>query len=248
MRIPIIILTKERPKMLQQMLSSIERCTDPNTYQLILVDNASENPDTQKVLKEYEGKGHTVIYLPSNICLQGFAWGTALVTTPFFIISDPDIKLNPDTPPDWVSRMTQAMTDCSDIKKLGLALKIADDSTAPIIKDIHIWEDRYWRHSIQPHPALDICYSANIDTTLAMYRTADYQAGTNTGFWQSASAPAIRIGGRWTAEHLGWDVYNEYQEDLAYYRTRCNLNIAGTMKYLIEHEAINGTPGSASVL
>jgi len=41
MKIPILILTKERPSMLIDMVKSIEDYTDPDTFHIIICDNDS---------------------------------------------------------------------------------------------------------------------------------------------------------------------------------------------------------------
>ena len=234
MSIPFVILVKERPDMLKDMIKSIEQITDPSTYRLILVDNASESPDIKCYLKELESR-YKVVWLPNNISIKGISHGLAGVKDRFFIVSDSDIQLNPNMPADWVTQFTRVLDFYPDIHKVGVALNIKFDSYRQIVKDIDHWEGKYWAHPVDLSPMLSApCYSASIDSTLVMLRSDQYRvANGDIQYASHTFVPAIRVAGRFTAEHLGWDVYLKYVNDIRYYSTRCDMSVSGTTKYLL---------------
>jgi len=234
MTIPFVILVKERPDMLKAMVASIEQVTDPSTYRLIFVDNASESPEVIEYLRELEIQ-HKVVRLPKNISIKGISYGLTDVEEPFFIISDPDIKLNPNMPSNWINQFSAALIQNPDIHKIGVALNITFKSSRKIVEDITRWEGKYWAQRISMEPVItEPCYSASIDNTLAMLRSDQYR--TVSGDIQYAShtfLPAVRVAGCFTADHLGWDVYLQYVKDIKYYSTRCNMSVSGTTRYML---------------
>jgi hypothetical protein len=212
--------------MLEAMVSSIVFATDPDTYRLIFVDNASSSPNIKNYLSELEKRGHTVVRSKQNDGKKAFNWGLCFVTENFFMISDPDIQLNKNMPSDWITQFKNALIAFPHINKIGVALNITFNSDRQLVKDIQSAESGYWEQSVSLKPVIeDACYNSKIDTTLAMYCSHNY-IGSNGKMWFDPLVflPAVRVAGRYTAEHLGWDVYNQYVDEFEYYKTHSVLH------------------------
>ena len=195
---------------------------------------------------------HTVIYNHENNGFEGFNPGLALVEEEFFILSDPDIILNPSMPAHWILRFVEVMRMVMT-PKLGVALDIsvlnANDKFQALVKER---ETEYWEHA----GTIDIpcikspCYLAPVDTTLAMYRRDTYK------FWidrnlhfnrgdgidpqkqvpqsehnEKYYIPPIRVAGDYTCQHTGWVMPVKYRDDFEYYKNHCDLDIASTTKW-----------------
>lgn len=253
MRIPIIILTKERPDQLRDMVDSIEAYTDPRTYRLIICDNASTQPKMQEYLTFLDGR-HTVIRNETNLLLEGFNPGLALVDTEYFIISDPDIMLRNTLTQDWIYKLIKIMDEVR-APKVGLALNIKFNIQNERTKRVQKCEGGYWikkSKATEDPPA----FIAPVDTTMCVLKRDSYRFWndrlvfdkdhgiTPEGYltqdyynFKKYRHPVIRVAGPFTAEHLGWDVHEKYKEDYEYYKNNCNLTIASTTNWMAKNEA-----------
>jgi hypothetical protein len=251
-KIPIVILSLERPDELRDMVESIVRVTDPGTYDLIICDNGSKTDKMTSLLKGYESK-HTVLYNRANMGFLGFNPGLALANCDYFILTDPDIILNPSTPKNWLKQMILALEE-KPVPKIGLSLStknLPDDSFGrKAMKDEEGYKDRRANVLCIDQP----CYYAPIDTTLAMYRRDTFSAwekkrkpqfihGETVWGYHIPQAAAyskkyeevpIRVGGTWEAEHGGWYFGGKYSEDYKEYSKICNLAIASNARWLDE--------------
>ena len=260
MKYPIVILSKERPDQLRDMVRSIEDRTDPDTYRLIICDNAS----TQKKMVEYLhvlSKKHKVIHNPSNNGFEGFNPGLDEIDEEFFFLTDPDIILNKQIPQHWVLRFVHAMKTVMS-PKMGVAL----DTSCLDLKDsfqrqVVEREREYWEQA----GTIDIpsfqapCYLAPVDTTLAIYRRDTYK------FWvdqklhfyygdgispskqvhqneynEKYYIPTIRVAGNYTCQHTGWVMRDKYQNDFEYYKENCDLELASTTKWQMSGKRLDG--------
>lgn len=252
MKYPIIILSKERPLQLRDMVCSIVERTDPDTYEIIICDNDSRQPEMKEYLKSQEEK-HTIIYNPENNGFEGFNPGLKLVKTEFFILSDPDIVLNQKTPIDWILRLVETMKIFMT-PKIGLALSIDLDVNIAFEKDVIEREQEYWGDtgSVEVANLGAPCFAAPVDTTLAMYRRDTYDFWINrelhfnhgdgiapakiihqNQYNPKYYVPTLRVAGNYAATHTGWDTSDRYKNDFEYYKHHCDLDLASTVKWRI---------------
>ena len=251
MKYPIVILAKERPVQLKEMIDSIVERTDDNTYRIIVCDNGSTQPEMVEYLKSIETK-HQVIYNGANNGFEGFNSGLNEVQEELFFLSDPDVVLSEIMPEHWILRFSEVMQTVMT-PKLGVALDVErldmkDEFQAMVKKR----ENEYWEHAgTIDIPAIDApCYLAPVDTTLAMYRrdTYDFWTENNLSFKMGNGiapckqihqnqynkkyyVPTVRVAGRFTCRHTGWEMPTLYQSDYEYYKTNCDLDIASTTKW-----------------
>lgn len=261
MKIPFIILCHQRPIQLMDMVESIEKYTDPDTYELILVDNASTQPEMRELLKSYQDK-YTVIYNPMNYLFKGFNSALKLAkaagySLDKFILSDPDIVLTESMPRNWVTLLSSFLDEVP-VPKAGVALdwtRIPD--TTQQLRGMKECTQNIQSNPIGCNTVPDPYYIGSIDTTLAMYRNDTYD------YWTGNEVPQIkihhpkgtiiqtqyhpkyqirepaRIGGRFTCIHTGWEMESNprYKTDFEAYKKSIDSGksdpfIPSTMRYI----------------
>lgn len=213
---PVIIPTFNNPEYLQMMVEQLESY---GLHQIIIVDNWSTHPKMVELLdryavdyivvKKFTNDGPTEFYRNP----QFFAW-----LPEKFIITDPDIGLNPNLPNEFVEILEEVSEQYSCMR-VGFALDIEMPGISHNMHDImfhttgltmYQWEDRFWQEKVGETRLGDPIYSAPIDTTFC-YINKKYDVGDYYN-------PSVRIAGNFTAQHYGW--YNEppiSNEELEYY-------------------------------
>ena len=198
---PVIITVRDRLSCLEQLLSWLEGMGQNEIW---LCDNASTFPPLVKFL---ETTKHNVVYNNFNLGHRA-PWLSGLVpklgNEKYFIISDPDIVPDTNTPSDVLKLFEYMLQSNPKIDKVGFSLQIDDLPNHFIHKsDVITWETQFWQNIYCPG-----YYKAPIDTTFAMYRPGSGHQNGNS----LRSAPPF------TARHLPWyqDSTNLSEED-AYY-------------------------------
>jgi hypothetical protein len=237
MKIPFIILTKERPVQFREMIESIEKTTPPDTFDLIICDNASEQPEMKAYLETLKPKYKVLIH-PQNLIFNGANAGLALIgNAPYFIFSDPDIILNPSIPPNWIDLFIKFF-EKHNYPKVGCALDITRiPMQVPGAQVIYNIEKSYYQNEQHTDLFPDPFYSCVTDTTLCMYRRDTFSywnpsqipqfrpipnngtISTGPGSYNPKYKPMpARVAGRFTACHTGWEMSVRYQSDLSFYK------------------------------
>ena len=198
---PVIITVRDRLSCLEQLLSWLEGMGQNEIW---LCDNASTFPPLVKFL---ETTKHNVVYNNFNLGHRA-PWLSGLVpqlgNKRYFIISDPDVVPDKNTPSDVFKLFEYMLQTDQKIDKVGFSLRIDDLPDHFIHKsDVITWETQFWQNVYCPG-----YYKAPIDTTFAMYRPGSGHQNGNS----LRSAPPL------TARHLPWyqDFANLSEED-AYY-------------------------------
>jgi hypothetical protein len=175
----------------------------------IVLDNCSKDASTIAILQSLESSGAAqVVRCGHNFGhLVGFQDEVYEVLPPVFAYSDPDLQLSPDLPRDFLQVLAELTTRYS-VYKAGLALDLMPDqdiipSTLRRSKKrpfsfratygVREWEARYWRLRLADE-SLEM-YAGGIDTTLAVYRKANFAGNFHDG---------IRVAGPFRAIHLPW--------------------------------------------
>ena len=198
---PVIITVRDRLSCLEQLLSWLEGMGQNEIW---LCDNASTFPPLVKFL---ETTKHNVVYNNFNLGHRA-PWLSGLVpqlgNKRYFIISDPDVVPDSNTPTDVLKLFEYMLQSNPKIDKVGFSLQIDNLPNHFIHKsDVITWETQFWQNIYCPG-----YYKAPIDTTFAMYRPGSGHQNGNS----LRSAPPF------TARHLPWyqDFANLSEED-AYY-------------------------------
>lgn len=169
----------------KQMVDQLKRFTKD----IVILDNKSTFPPLLDYHQEYD---HTLFKFDQNY--GHLCWFKVKklreIFGDTFIITDPDLLLNPDTPQDFMKTMYELYFKLgnSKIDRLGLALYI--DKTMPKPAE---WESQYWRHRIfwEGRPEIEL-YKANVDTTFCIVNV------------NRLTVSAFRIAGNFTAKHIPW--------------------------------------------
>lgn len=173
---------------------------------ILLIDNASTYPPMLDYLSR-PADGVRVIALGENLGPRH------ILTDPLnfamlpevFCLTDPDLEFNPRMPADFVAHLLRASHHLK-CGKVGLALDIADRD-AMVQDDFliegpqKIWEHeaRFWRYRAGELPGGDPVYTAEIDTTFALYNKRYFAPEPLAMFLR-----AMRVGGAFTCRHRPW--------------------------------------------
>ena len=198
---PVIITVRDRLSCLEQLLSWLEGMGQNEIW---LCDNASTFPPLVEFLKTTK---HNVVYNNFNLGHRA-PWLSGLVPQlgkeKYFIISDPDVVPDKNTPSDVFKLFEHVLHTNPKVDKVGFSLQINDLPNHYIHKsDVITWETQFWQNIYYPG-----YYTAPIDTTFAMYRPGSGHQNGNS----------LRSAPPYTARHLPWyqDSANLSEED-AYY-------------------------------
>jgi hypothetical protein len=203
---PIFIIAKDRRSYLQAL---INRLFSDGLRNLIVIDTGSTYPPMvhylnllRKVFRvrvvEAKPKGppHRVLWDNDLITATG-------CRAKRFVLTDCDVVPDAMCPPDWLERL-DALLSKHNVIKVGLGLRI-DNLPDHYKKKSQVleWEAKWFQKVIEPG-----VYSADVDTTLALYKPDEH-----------AMAPALRTAEPYVAQHLPWyEDSRNVQEDIRHYR------------------------------
>ena len=202
-KIPIIINNRNRLTTLQLLIKSLERRGYEN---LFIIDNASTY---EPLLEYYKNCPYTVFKLEKNVGFLAL-WKTNIHKNFFkdyYVYTDSDVVLVDECPDDFLDLFWNTMRKDPFLYKIGLSLKIDDlpDKYSQKKKVIE-WESVYYKNKVN-----EFFYSANVDTTFALYRPW-YKGGANIYIKTYRSAFPYQL------RHLPWyvDSNNLDEEELFY--------------------------------
>ncbi len=111
-----------------------------------------------------------------------------------YVVTDPDLVPYPDTPPDLLQRLDEALEAYPRFTHVGTSLEIRDlPDHYPLKAEVLAWESRYWPPQAE---AVDsVGYVAWVDTTFGMYRQ---------GADVTRIEPAMRLARPYTLKHVDW--------------------------------------------
>jgi hypothetical protein len=184
---------------------------------IYIIDNASTYTPLVEYLKQIDGQNNVkVLYQPEN-------YGHKVYERPeiydlggeMYIVTDPDLKLNPKMPKNFLEIMS-GLSEQYKTNKIGLALDIKNDidTTKTLNGQPGVTfatnESKYWEDPIKD-PKYEL-YRAPIDTTFALINKKYRILGKMDN--------SIRIAGDFTAVHRPWTIRNKTEvppEEMEYY-------------------------------
>lgn len=202
---------------LEKCINSI-LCNTIYPYELIIVDNHSNDGLTGRLIRDLEKKYPTTIKAVENrankwiLGLNDALKSVSKDADQFFVLTDGDIAVKePDrlSGECWLSASVRTMTENPWIGKLGLSIDLSHIKELPSMQAIFAGEEKFYRHSLNP----DI-YLAQVDTTIAIYRS-DLFIHEEPKFYPGHNSyikPHYHVGRlkKYQCVHLGWERYNEY--------------------------------------
>lgn len=210
--IPVVVLAYNNPTLVRLLVDQLRRCFNAT---VVIMDNGSDFPGMITYLREVALDQQVVVWrLPKNYGPHIiFKSPRILKRLPrFFALSDSDVRLGDSTPVNFLCVLAHA-TDEFGVPKAGLALDISDreemfDMLYYKGKTIYQWEKKFYAKRLYTPdwPELSSVYSADVDTTLAVYDQEKLSGFTFT---------AVRVGGIFTAKHRPWysSVYRAIPDD-----------------------------------
>jgi len=163
----------------------------------IIVDCGSTFPPLLDWLREAERNGTSVVRVdPAHH--NKAAWAVPAAARPaeplgVYMASDGDLDIT-GLPRDFLLVMREQLLERADLVKVGCALEVVDlPAACPVALDAARHEAQFWM--TEDRLCLLRGYRADIDTTLALYRSGQGWGGYG---------PSLRIAGPYTVRHIPW--------------------------------------------
>jgi hypothetical protein len=199
---------------------------------------------------------------------EGFNPGLKEVGGDHFVLSDPDIRLNDDMPLDWPTIMIKCleysgapkiglalninyppseMADRVAINedgywKAGYKFPFLDDDCylAPIDTTFAMYRRdtfRFWNPGdvLEFNKNKGIASSGVISQDMYHMKYWGWQKHLKLAYGYPT---VIRMAGRFTAEHMGWDMENKYTQEIKDYAASCSGSLASSASWMKQHGAI----------
>ena len=204
--IPIVVIVRNAVTFLRRFINQIKRLI----YNIIVIDNLSKYPpllEYYETLKCELGQRLTIHSMAHNVGHEVSDRCRVHLRLPeVFLLSDPDLELNPQMPRNFAAILYQ-LSNKHRCFKVGSALDISEPHKfIPVISQntsVTTWEEHFWYKRI-PHKTFEI-YDASVDTTFTL---VNYRFRQKHNLDGATRRPAIRIAGSFTAKHLPW--YNGF--------------------------------------
>jgi len=200
--VPIIVICYNNHKYVDNMVKKIIQVNPDLRTSIIIMDNNSDNSNTQKYLRE---NIHDVIIVHNKQNNGPWVdinrnWYLYDIMPDKFILTDPDLEINENLPADFVDILCE-LIDEYDCSKIGFALEVKDsdkmynDYNYFDNKSIWQWEStHFWdeNHRFE-HPKY-VLYRGGIDTTFGLVCKTRLHSGNDY--------INIRVAGDFTCRHL----------------------------------------------
>lgn len=208
--IPVYIISFNCLSYVKQIVEWLEEYKFTN---INIIDNNSSYPPLIAYLESLQ---HRVYRMDKNYG-HGVLWESGkfnkIIENSCYIVSDPDISVNKQLQHNFIKEFYRILEEYPNVVKVGFALDIDNLPKTENNKLVIQWEQQFWENRLDDK--LEI-YSANIDTTFALYRPGKLKVNTPV-FYR-----AIRVAGTYTARHLPWYVSDEDTEESRYYYRHSN--------------------------
>ncbi|WP_295632436.1 glycosyltransferase family 2 protein [uncultured Mitsuokella sp.] len=191
---PIFIISYNRLDDLKRMVSNLLYDGYKN---LIIIDNASSNPQLLNYLKAVDDSRVTIKRLQKNYghrVLWDSHFFDDIIQNQYYVLTDPDVFPIEGCPKNYIEVFYDILKQYPKKTKVGFSLKIDDlPEDYPYKYDIIPFESFHWERKL---PYNFTIYDAPIDTTFALYRPGEIK---ENNFYDG-----IRTGGAYIARHQGW--------------------------------------------
>lgn len=201
-KVPIIVICYNNHKYVDNIVKKIIKVNPELKSSIIVMDNNSDNSNTQKYLSENVNDVIIVHNKQNNGPWVDINrnWYLYDIMPDKFILTDPDLEINENLPPDFVNILCE-LIDQYECSKIGFALEVKDnekmynDYNYFDNKSIWQWETtHFWdeTHRLK-HPKYAL-YRGGIDTTFGLVCKTRLHSGNDF--------INIRVAGDFTCRHL----------------------------------------------
>jgi len=202
--IPTFIPTFNQPDLLNLTLK--EFLSRGHTDRIVIYDNNSTYEPMIKLLDSLSDM-YDVVRSSVNTGPRIFTEDLQILNLmpEYFIVTDPDLIHNKDLPEKYISEMKE-LINSMNVAKAGFAIEIHNDEERERFLDadsVSAIEERYWQEKVGITSTKDTIFNAAIDTTFSLNKrdACAYHRKFGKPTW---AYPSIRIGGKYTCQHIGW--------------------------------------------
>lgn len=228
MNIPIVIICYNNFRYVENTLKQIASINNDYYTNIIILNNMSTCSDTIAYLNKVD------VRVINNVANFG-PWITPTINRQIYdllpdkyIITDPDLKLNPNIPSNFIEILA-SLSDKYKTSKIGFALDITDHDmfypTTEYMANLSIrdWELRFWQNKIEDEGEYEI-YKADIDTTFCLMNKMNIESEIDL---------QIRVAGDFTAKHIPWYIENEVYNVYDNYMSNTNTTHISTISRIV---------------
>ena len=228
MNIPIVIICYNNFRYVENTLKQIASINKDYYTNIIILNNMSTCSDTIAYLNKVD------VRVINNVANVG-PWITPTINRHIYdllpdkyIITDPDLKLNPNIPSNFIEILA-SLSDKYKTSKIGFALDITDHDmfypTTEYMANLSIrdWELRFWQNKIDDEGEYEI-YKADIDTTFCLMNKTNIESEIDL---------QIRVAGDFTAKHIPWYIENEVYNVYDNYMSNTNTTHISTISRIV---------------
>ena len=228
MNIPIVIICYNNFRYVENTLKQIASINKDYYTYIIILNNMSTCSDTIAYLNKVD------VRVINNVANVG-PWITPTINRHIYdllpdkyIITDPDLKLNPNIPSNFIEILA-SLSDKYKTSKIGFALDITDHDmfypTTEYMANLSIrdWELRFWQNKIDDEGEYEI-YKADIDTTFCLMNKTNIESEIDL---------QIRVAGDFTAKHIPWYIENEVYNVYDNYMSNTNTTHISTISRIV---------------
>lgn len=218
MDIPILIISYNNYRYVDNTLKQIKKINENYYRNIIIIDNKSTDINTINYLKNLKDikvihrteNGGPRISLTDNTDLYN-------ILPSKFILTDPDLQFNPNLPTNFIDILSK-LSDKYRAYKIGFALDISDIDK--MYKGIYFLngtiydtEITFWTNKINDNDYE--LYNAITDTTFCLINKENFNITGKDPYpsknipWYANNDIYIRIAGNFLAKHIPWYIDNE---------------------------------------
>lgn len=239
---PIFLIVRDRSTVLKDMIASLyhtlSHSTDlPFSWELVVIDNNTTNPETLKYLESLELSGQASVkrspsherrrrrqqqHTASSSLLQNVlvdsvqkhvhAYLSARLDVNFYIVSDPDISLW-GCQSDVLLFFAAVLSACPRLEQIGPSLRISDiPLDYPKRKEVLKQELKFW-NQLPPYSA---CWRGNIYHIAEQHIDTTFSMRRRTTAFERRQLPAMRSYAPFMAIHTPWYSASGAPDDVYY--------------------------------
>lgn len=201
--IPIFINNKENLTDTKGLVGDLLERGYTNIH---ILDNDSDYPP---LLEWYKNCPVTVHKFPNygDKCFWNSKICNEYKSHKYLVLSTSDIRLNPETPDNFIDVMIEKLQKYPQFDKIGLSLALDFERNTEYQQWSYEWEQQFWKTELEPN-----LYDAHVDTTFNVFKHGAH------------SYNGMRIAGNFTAKHMTWyiDFNKELPEQEKYYLDKAN--------------------------
>jgi len=206
--IPIFINNKEH---LTDLKGCVEDLLTRGYVNIHIMDNKSDYPPLIAYYNEIVNNPKITVHRFDVNYGDKCLWNSGLINhymdQPYIILTTSDIRLNPETPDNFVEIMISKLEQHPGYNKIGLALALDFERNSEYQKWSYDWEQQFWQNKIESNPDL---YIADVDTTFVVLRPGPHEY------------KALRIASEFTCKHMTWyiDFAQHIPDEELYYLSK----------------------------